>query len=224
MISPVKIPSHPYVLVNRSILCNCGIEVENHHLLESFAPCDKKTTKLIMYFTINLAFTNYLDMLPNVTDSLPLIRDRTWYEQPLLVHLNIPHYNNSQNYRPTRLRDFMTNYINNNKEIFDLQQRHAMESYTFLSSKNFFFNQIVNIFMFTSSIISIITITLVIYLFCKHKHIKTIIASLILHKTEEVKADSNPNPETNSYECRTLAYIGMVLTVLSMITVIFSTL
>ena len=62
---------------------------------------------------------------------------------------------------------------------------------------------------------------LVIYLFCKHKHIRTIIANLILHKTEEVKADSNPNPETNSYECRTLAYIGMVLTVLSMITVIF---
>ena len=25
---PVKIPSHPYVLVNRSALCNCGIEVE----------------------------------------------------------------------------------------------------------------------------------------------------------------------------------------------------
>ena len=26
---PVKIPSFPYVLVNRSVLCNCGIEVEN---------------------------------------------------------------------------------------------------------------------------------------------------------------------------------------------------
>ena len=25
---PVKIPSHPYVLVNRSILCNCGIEAD----------------------------------------------------------------------------------------------------------------------------------------------------------------------------------------------------
>ena len=36
-----------------------------------------------------------------------------------------------------------------------------------------------------------------------------------------MKADSNPNPETNSYECRTLAYIGMVLTVLRVITVIF---
>ena len=28
---PVKIPSHPYVLVNRSISCNCSIEVKNHH-------------------------------------------------------------------------------------------------------------------------------------------------------------------------------------------------
>ena len=26
----VEIPSHPYVLVNRSILCNCGIEAENN--------------------------------------------------------------------------------------------------------------------------------------------------------------------------------------------------
>ena len=29
---PVKIPSHHYVLVNRSILCNCGIEADSHHL------------------------------------------------------------------------------------------------------------------------------------------------------------------------------------------------
>ena len=101
---PIKIPSHLYVFINRSILCNCGIEMDNHHLLESVASCDKKTTKLIMYFTINLAFTNYLDMLPNVTDLVPLIKDRTRYEQHLPIHLNIPHYDNSLNYRPTRLR------------------------------------------------------------------------------------------------------------------------
>ena len=62
---------------------------------------------------------------------------------------------------------------------------------------------------------------LVIYLFCKHRHIRIKIASLILHKTKEVEANSNSNSETNNCECRTLAYIGMVLTVLSMITVIF---
>ena len=31
---PIEIPSHPYVLVNRNILCNCGIEAENNFLLE----------------------------------------------------------------------------------------------------------------------------------------------------------------------------------------------
>ena len=30
---PVRIPSHPYVLVNGSVLCNCGIEARNNFLL-----------------------------------------------------------------------------------------------------------------------------------------------------------------------------------------------
>ena len=36
---PVKISSFPYVLVNKSVLCNCGIEAENIFLLESLAAC-----------------------------------------------------------------------------------------------------------------------------------------------------------------------------------------
>ena len=31
----INIPGHPYVLMNRSILCNCHIEVESNFLLES---------------------------------------------------------------------------------------------------------------------------------------------------------------------------------------------
>ena len=49
---PIAIPSHPYVLVNRSILCNCRIEAENNFLLESLAACHDTNTKLIMYFTV----------------------------------------------------------------------------------------------------------------------------------------------------------------------------
>ena len=45
--------------------------------------------------------------------------------------------------------------------------------------------------------------------------------SLILHKIKEVEAKSNPNPETNNFECRTLAHVGIILTVLSMIFVMF---
>ena len=77
---PVKILSHPYILVDRSILCNCGLEADNHHLLESLAACNSKHTKLTKYFTINLAFTNYLDILPNLTEQSPIDRGRTNYE------------------------------------------------------------------------------------------------------------------------------------------------
>ena len=62
-------------------------------------------------------------------------------------------------------------------------------------------------------------ITLAVYLFCKHKHVRTLVASLILHKIKEVEANSNP--ERTNCECRTLAYVGIILTVLSMIIVTF---
>ena len=150
-------------------------------------------------------------MFPIMTDSLTLIRDRTQYEQPLSIHLNIPQYDSSLNNRPKQMKDFLKNYINNKdySEIFGLQQRHATETHTLLPNKKFFFNQTVNIFTFTSSIISVTTIMLVIYLFCKHKHIRTIVASLLLHKTKEVEANSNLNSETIYPECITLAYVGM---------------
>ena len=63
-----------------------------------------------------------------------------------------------------------------------------------------------------------ITITLVIYLYCKHKHIRTIIASLILHKAKEVEAKTFT--EIDNPECGNLAYIGIALTLLSMVIVI----
>ena len=34
---PINIPSHPYVLLNKSILCNCDLEAESNFLLESLA-------------------------------------------------------------------------------------------------------------------------------------------------------------------------------------------
>ena len=215
---PVKIPSHPHVLVNRSVLCNCSIEGDDHYLLESITTCDNRDSKLVMYFTINMAFANYLDMFPNLADSFQLIKNRTMYEQSLPITLSIPHFDSSLLHVPTNLKSFVHDYVKH-KEIFDLKERHvsAVEQLN-NSNKNFFSNNyIVDIFMFTSSIILLISTTLTIYLFCKHKHIGTLVTSLILHKIKEVEASSK---ETNS-ECKTLAYIGIIFTVLSLIIVTF---
>ena len=49
---PIKIPSHPYVLINRTVLCHCGIEEEGNFLLESIATCSGKQSDLIMFLQL----------------------------------------------------------------------------------------------------------------------------------------------------------------------------
>ena len=87
---PIRIPTHLYVLVNRSVLCNCGIEAKNHFLLESVAACHGANLKLVMYFNVNTAFVNYLDQFPNMTESVefPIIKKKTTFEQTLPLSLN----------------------------------------------------------------------------------------------------------------------------------------
>ena len=116
---------------------------------------------------------------------------------------------------PTNLKDFINSYTKQ-KEIFDLQERHKT---TILNTnKNFFSdNYILDIFVFISTIILLLTTTLTVYLLCKHKKIRALLASLVLHQVKEVGTTSG---ETNS-ECTTLAYKGIILTILSLIIVMF---
>ena len=214
----MKIPSHPYVLLNRSVLCNCGIEANNHYLLESIAACDNRDYKLIMYFTINMAFTNYLNMFSNLTDSFQLIEDRTTYEQPFPINLCIPDFDRSLLHEATNLKNFVQDYVKS-KDIFYLKERHVTTIKSLKHSNKKFFsnNYMVDIFMLISQVISLILTTLTIYLFCKHKQIRILMTGFILHKIKNVEASFN---ETNS-ECKTLAYIRITLTILSLIIVTF---
>ena len=168
---PVKIPSHPYVLVNGSVLCNCGIEVENHFLLKSLAACQDTNSKLTMYFTVNTSFVNYLDKFPNLTESLefPIIRNKTTFEQTLNISLNVSKFDPTLLTASSDLKEFINSYTNN-KEIFDLQERHDSMAVKLKTNKNFFSdNHIVDIFLFITVIISLLATTLTVYLLCKHK-------------------------------------------------------
>ena len=82
-----------------------------------------------MYFTINMAFANYLDIFPNLTDSFQLIKDRTTYEQPLPINLSIPNFDRSLLHASTNLKSFMHDYAKN-KEIFDLERKACVCSWT----------------------------------------------------------------------------------------------
>ena len=85
---PIEIPTHPYVLLNRMVLCNCIIEVENNFLLESIAVCDPEGNgaDLEMYFVANTAFLNYFDELINMLD-VPFLHNITKQEHVLPISL-----------------------------------------------------------------------------------------------------------------------------------------
>ena len=119
---PVRIRSHPYILINRSVLCNCGIKADNHYLLKSLAACNNVNSKLIMYFTTNTAFANYLDMFPNLTESLEFLitKNRATFEQILPVSLNISKFDKTLLTASTDLKAFISSYTKQ-KEIFVLQ-------------------------------------------------------------------------------------------------------
>ena len=58
-----------------------------------------------------MAFTNYLDMFPNLTDSFLLIKDRTMYERPLPVNLSILDFDKYLPCAPTDLKNFVQDYV-----------------------------------------------------------------------------------------------------------------
>ena len=70
---PIEIPSHLYVLLNRMILCNCIIEVENNFLLESDAVSDPDGVgaDLEIYFIANTALLNYFEGLIDISCQYP---------------------------------------------------------------------------------------------------------------------------------------------------------
>ena len=104
---PVNIPSHPYILLDRDILCNCGIETESNFLLESLAACEEhEKPDLEMYFTVNLAFVDYLEQL-NETITTPINRNWTSAKQSISISLDSFQVSFKLMHMPMMLKDFI---------------------------------------------------------------------------------------------------------------------
>ena len=145
-------------------MCDCGTDAGNHFLLESLVACQETNSKLVMYFTVNKAFVNYLDQFPNLTESpeFPIIKYKTTFDQVLPISLNISKFDPTLLTASSNLKEFIHRYTNN-KEIFDLQERN--DGIELNTNKNFFSdNYIIDIFLFITAIISLLATTLTVYL------------------------------------------------------------
>ena len=120
----INIPSYLYVLMNRSILCNCDIEAEHNFLLESLAACKNLEVKadLEMYFTVNLAFVNYFD---NAIEDIG-IPYRTTQEQILPISIETFKFDPKLCSTPKTLKDLVAQYKNKRK-IMEIKGQKEIE-------------------------------------------------------------------------------------------------
>ena len=116
-------------MVNRSVLCDCGIEVETNFLLESLAACHDANTTLVMYFMVNTAFTNYIGQF-NLTEELkfPSLTNKITSEFTLPLFFNSSKFDNSILTAPQMLKGYIAQY-KHEKEIFDLKERQDIDAF-----------------------------------------------------------------------------------------------
>ena len=193
---PIEIPSHPYVLLNRTILCNCIIEVENNFLLESIAACDPDGdgADLEMYFMANMAFLNYFEGLINTLEA-PFLHNVTTQEHILPIALESDDTDKEVLAAPETLRELVENY-KKKKLNFD-KQHETLDKEDDIVIETTNFNHLASkIFIFVMAIISLIIVLIVIMLIFKGEKMRALVTNLPMIKgvkalTEETKIGTN---------------------------------
>ena len=114
---------------------------------------------------------------------------------------------------PRNLKDFIHQY-NYKKEIFDLNERHDTIDLT--TNKNVFSNNyIVNVLLFITAVILLPVTTFAIYLLCKHKKLRILVAKPALQLVKEV--DAVTKQKEINVECKILTYISLAVTIFGLV-------
>ena len=111
-----------------------------------------------MYFSINIAFTNYINEF-NLTKELeaPILPNKTISEYTLPVFLNQSMFDDTLLSTPLTIKEYKNQY-KHDSEIFYLKERHDIDELDIeFANKNFFTNNFtVDIYVFVIAIISVI--------------------------------------------------------------------
>ena len=186
----VSIPSHPYVFLDRNILCNCDIKAESNFLLESLAACrEHEKPDLEMYFTINLAFVDYLEEL-NETINMPINRNWTSVKQSLPISIESFQLNSKLMHAPVMLRDFIEQY-QENRITATKQESPTSKFRTFINSF------LIDMLVFIVAILTVFIIFEIIYIVTGQSKLKALVATMALQRVRAVEA-LNANWQTQN--------------------------
>ena len=205
---PVSIPSHPYVLLDQNILCNCDIEAESIILLESLAAFNEhKRPDLEMYFTVNLAFIDYLEQLNN-TLTIPINRNWTNVKQPDSISLDSFQISSKLMPVPMMLKYFMEHYHDNRMTI-------VKQNNPWFKFRKFINSFLIDTLMFIAVVLMVFLVLVIIYIFTGQSKLKTLITTMALQRVRAVE-DINTDRQIQNCNSRLIK----VLMILNLIVVV----
>ena len=147
---PVKIPSHPYVLLKRSVLYNCAIEADDNFLWESIAAYPGKPSALTMYYIANAAFMNYFDNLVEQSEiekfHMHIFQTWTTEQQVFPIVLQTSEFDTKLLQAPMTLKDL----VRQHKQKGQMLEKSKNDE----NKKSFFNNIVMDIFLFIAAVLS----------------------------------------------------------------------
>ena len=189
-------------------MCNCDIEVESNFLLESLAACgEHEKPGLEMYFTVNLAFVDFLDQL-NENITTPINRNWTNVRQPIPTSLDSFQVSSKLLHMPTMLKDFIEQY-QENRITATKWENPTSKFRTFINSF------LVDTLIFIVAILTVFLIFVILYIITGQSKLKTLVTTMALQGVRAVEAlSANRQAQNcNSELLKILMVLNLVIVV-----------
>ena len=227
---PTPLAQFPYVMVNRSLLCHCRLQSGTTHLAKSLASC-KDATNLKLYFTINAAFNHFMaaSALPHSRiDPNQLLPERYIFDIFLNASAPSIFYNNTDIILPLDPPDtlsllfqsFNTRHLPTKNLPFSPIERHTKIKKS--TKVSFLVSTIAHIIYLTTTCVVVALIAPQVYLACKHKKLRTLVAALTLQRipsTQALSAFEIPGNKEAKFICQD-PWVSITVTIITIVTIL----
>ena len=161
-----------------------------------------------MYFTVNLAFIDYLEQLNN-TLTIPINRNWTNVKQPIPISLDSFQISSKLMDVPMVLKDFMEHYCDNRMTI--VKQDNPQSKF-----RKFINSFLIDMLMFIAVVLTVFLVLVIIYILTGQSKLKTLITTMVLQRVRAMEALNTDRQiqNCNSRLIKVLIILNLIVVVL----------
>ena len=222
------LPTHPYTMVSRDILCNCHLQVDLSYVLKTVSGCSQAQIPKFLY-TANSAFMITFQNLLNLTVpiSTPILKD-------FVLPINISTFYEDSTFRneincskqaPETLSELYhlvhlkRQLLANKTKLFSDDKGERNEGNHWLRKGSFLYTTIFHIYVLIGSSISILLILPHILHAIKQHKMKTMLTGLTLYKAVNT-AEAIPLLHGDKEHAKVICHDPMISGVITTVTIV----